>query len=266
MRLVASMIVRNEMNRYLPMCIGSLAEFCDEIRVFDDGSTDGTFEWLAVHPKVAVLQQPTSTFFEHEGNARQAALRWTLELTPRPTHILTIDADEFVSDGAALRRKLEHEDHWANPRQLQAWTLDMLEVWRADEDCLCIRCDGGWKAHPVPAVFTVPDRPGPDFRIQNRQLACGRTPIEVNRLSARGGMSRLDVDLLHFGWACEPDRPARHERYAVADGGRFHQSTHLNSILWPDNKVRLSAYDWPSGLAAVHDALVARSNPRTVVG
>jgi glycosyltransferase involved in cell wall biosynthesis len=46
-KLIASLIVRNELKRYLEPCVAHLLEFCDEIRVLDDRSDDGTREWLA---------------------------------------------------------------------------------------------------------------------------------------------------------------------------------------------------------------------------
>ena len=54
MRLVASLIGRNELSRYLVPCIESLQEFCDEIRVVDDYSTDGSFQWLSEQENVVV--------------------------------------------------------------------------------------------------------------------------------------------------------------------------------------------------------------------
>lgn len=217
-KLVASLIVHNELDRYLLPCVEALGSFCDEIRVWDDGSTDGTREALARYPCVEVAGTPESAFYDHEGKARQAALEWALE--GKPTHVLAIDADELILEGEQLRAELARGE---------AWSLCMREVWRARDHALEIRQDGGWCEHPVSMVWRVPARMG-RWQMPNRVLACGRVPAPVATLRARF----TDVAVYHFGWACKADRQARYDRYAKHDGGRFHRSSHLESILWPD--------------------------------
>lgn len=243
MKLVASLIVKDEANRYLEPCVQHLLEFCDEVRAYDDGSTDGSDE-LMDSLGVKVARDPESTFFQHEGNARNRSLQWTLE--GQPSHVLAIDADEFVSDGAAVRRACEGAG--------AVWSLEMLEVWRAFDECLCVREDGGWRSHPVPVLWQVPDRPSSLWRIADRALACGRVPVPVDRLAHAAVTT--DASLLHFGWANQAERVARHHRYAVADGGRFHRSTHLDSILWPDDQVGMRPVDWPPGLNVYLDRIL----------
>src|SRR5262245_21066405 len=121
-KLVASMIVRNELGRYLRPCINALLGYCDEIRVLDDGSDDGTYEYLSESPLTRVLRNDGPTFFEHEGAARQRLYEWTLQA--QPTHILAIDADEFVEDGHRLRGQLD--------LARAAWSLCIQEIWQAD--------------------------------------------------------------------------------------------------------------------------------------
>ena len=236
MRLVASMITRNELGRYLRPSIAHLREFCDEIRVLDDASDDGTCEWLCEQRGVALAVNEGPSMFEHEGRARQKLLEWTLAAAP--DYVLAIDADEFVTDGAALRRSAEAGG--------EALTLVMREVWKAGES-LWTREDGGWRAHPVPILWRVPPGNPKRLRILDRALACGREP-EAVRAAARRGMRPSGADVLHFGWAREEEREARYRRYAEADGGRFHASAHLNSILWPEERVKLEARPWPEGL------------------
>ena len=219
MKLVASLIVHNELGRYLVPCVQSLASFCDEIRVWDDGSTDGTREALARHPAVKVTGTDERRFFDHEGLARQAALEWTMEANP--THVLAIDADELILEGEKLRAQLEHSE---------VWSLCMREVWKARRETLEIRQDGGWCEHPVPILWRVPRMLSNRWRIPNRALASGRTPAPVSHLRPRF----TDVAIYHFGWACKDDRRDRYERYVRHDNGRFHRNSHIQSIMWPD--------------------------------
>lgn len=237
LRLVAGLIVRNEAHRYLRACLDSLLGFCDEIRVLDDGSTDEFREigWYD-DDRVQIMRNSEPVFFEHEGRARNQLLRWTLEA--RPTHVLAIDADEFVGDGVKLRGLCV--EHGASVR---AFSLCMMEVWKADSSSLWTREDGGWCSHEVPVVWKVPRERGRGWAIADRALACGRVPVAVHRQRA----VYAGTELLHMGWCNPAERQARYDRYAKHDGGRFHASAHLQSIMWPDARVRLEQQPWPPG-------------------
>lgn len=231
MNLVASMIVRNEMGRYLEPCIRHLQDFCDEIRVVDDASDDGTFEWLAVQEQVVVTGDMKPRFYVHEGQARQRLLDWTLEA--KPTHILVIDADEFVVGSDVLRANLiAHPD-------TPIWALKIEEIWRADMQNLHVREDGGWRTHPLPCVFNA--QPGIRLEMMNRKLAVRRIPTHFQQLRAQ----ESGASLLHFGWTDPANRRARYDRYHEHDRGRFHSGHHLRSILWDDRRVVLRRRLWP---------------------
>jgi len=234
--LVASLIVRNERHRYLEPCIRHLQEFCDEIRVLDDASSDWTLEWLEGQDKVAVMPSIASGFYAHEGRTRQRLLDWTLQA--HPTHVLAVDADEFVTDGQQLRAAAD------DGSPVGVWSLAMEEVWNADENGLSVRVDGGWRPHQCPILYAVGPR---RLRILDRQLACGREPISV-RANARRA-SDTGVSVLHFGWVNREQRQARYQRYVEADGGKFHASTHLRSIMFPDKRIRFQQRGWPTGLS-----------------
>lgn len=220
MKLVASLIVHNEVDRYLRECVAALRDFCDEVAIWDDGSTDKPGQAVGRLKGVRVHRAPESAFYNHEGDARWHALQWAAQ--EGATHILAIDADELVLDGAGLREKLEHSG--------VVWSLCMREVWRAREHLLEIRQDGGWCEHPRPMVFQVAGR---SLKLHNRKLGCGRVPAWCDTVRP----VFTDIPVYHFGWACQADRQARWERYQVHDGGKYHRSSHLDSILWPDMDV-----------------------------
>ena len=234
-KLVASMIVRNELGRYLEQSVGHLLEYVDELRILDDASTDGTSEWLTeVHDeRMKVKRLDQSGFYEHEGRTRQRLLDWTLEADP--TYILAIDADEFVADPQMVRA--------ACTGTTPVWTLSMEEVWELDGDCLCIREDGGWRSHPV-AILWWPQG-GVEWSIRDTALACGRVPHVVGR---QHGAPPTGTEVLHFGWANEGERERRHQRYVAHDQGRYHAGHHLDSIMWRDERVELRGREWPAAL------------------
>lgn len=254
MKLIASMIVRNELGRYLEPCLRSLLGFCDEVRILDDASDEPgwphALNGILGGERVVVKRSERPMFFAHEGQARNELLTWTL--AGQPTHVLAIDADEFVSHGQAVRDACE-----ANQGP-GSWALMMEEVWKADARSLYTREDGGWRKHPVGVLWRVP--PGRvaqsgAWRIMNRKLACGREPLAVRRLRA----VPVRASILHMGWANIAERRARYERYVTHDNGSFHARQHLDSIMWPDRKVRLRRRPWPENLDAA--AILARTRP-----
>lgn len=234
MRLVASVILDEEVERgrYLDVFLDHLHDFCDEIVVARDGE-DGI------------------DFFAHEGRARQQLLELTF--AAEPTHVIAVDADEFVADGPGLRTLI------AGSPAASVWPLEMLEVWELDDDGLCVRVDGGWRPHVVPACWRVPDRLDASWRIRDRALACGRVPQPVDT----GGQRRPVTEILHFGWANPAERQTRYDRYATHDGGRFHASRHLESILWPCDRMQLRPYEWPDALAAHRPEISRRAGAVT---
>ncbi len=244
MKLVASLIIHNELARYLEPCIAHLLDFCDEVCVVDSASTDQSQYHLRSMKRVAFWRLAHNCFYEHEGQARQNLIDFTLAQSP--THVLSIDADELISDGAALRARLE-----AEPDQ-PVWQLNIEEIWTANEH-LFAREDGGWRTHGVPFLWKAPPA-GQRWTMRDRKLACGRIPTQVVQ---QGGRAKpVGVSLLHFGWTDPATRQARYDRYTKHDGGRFHASRHLQSILWADSRVKLRQRPWPEG--AVFDELRTR--------
>lgn len=239
MKLVASMPVHNERGRYLEAAIPHLLDYCDEVRVLDDYSDDGSGEWLADQDGVEVKQNARASWREHEGEMRQALLDWTLE--GKPTHVLAIDADEFVPRGRRLRQLLE-----ANPGQL-AFSLRMVEVWDRSGNPWRIRADGGWRPHHATICYRAPRSRElrtrqREWSMRRRKLAGGRVPHIVGNAAQRGRSLRTRLDIVHLGWSLPVERKVRAARYEELDGGRYHAGDHLASMLAPDPDCELRSY------------------------
>jgi hypothetical protein len=226
MKLVASIPARNELTRYLPRVLDAL-DFCDEIRVLDDGSVDGTFEYLEEREGVTVKRNTETSWREHEGQFRRHLQDFTLEA--EPTHILAIDADELIPDGSRIRDALDGE----------VFTLRMVELWALDPPTA--RHDGGWRPHEKPMLYRVPQKMTQEWRIHGRAMACPRVPPAVRKRTRRA--TSLEADVLHLGWANPAERQERFDRYAELDGGKFHAGAHLRSILLPDEACDLRPYE-----------------------
>jgi glycosyltransferase involved in cell wall biosynthesis len=238
MKLVASAIVRNEASRYLLPWLKHLLTFCEEVRLLDDGSTDGTFELARLHDNVEVTLNHGPAFFEFESEARNTLLDWTMR--GEPDYVLAIDADEFVGDTQTLRALLMMQP-------AEVYSLIMREVWKVDGDQVGLRVDGLWGDRRCPILWHAPRvLRGQRWKIPRRKLACGREPQAVRRAGAR----RTGIGIYHFGWVREQERMQRAARYFEHDGGRFHADRHLRSILWGDERVRLNWVPWPPSIPA----------------
>lgn len=252
MRLVASVVVRNELSRYLDLALTHLLSFCDGVVVLDDSSDDGTYEHLHAlecdDERIYVTRTESPSFYVHEGQTRQQLLNATFAVDP--DWVLSIDADEFVSDPDRITHVCE------NRSSQDVYTLTMEEVWNVDPDALWIRHDHQWKPRRCPILWRVPKVKTGAWMIPNVKLACGREPLQVRRTrSFTSGSS-----ILHFGWANESERQQRYERYVEHDKGKFHRNAHLESIMWPAERVLLKSRPWPAGLAAVREGISARAN------
>ncbi len=252
MKLVASAVVRNEAGRYLEPWLTHLLTFCDEVRLLDDGSTDGTVALATDFEGVHVQPNRGPAFFEMESAVRNELLRWTM--LGDPTYVLSIDADEFVGDTVALRAKAL-EGH-------PVYSLTMREVWKVDGPQLVgeptamgLRVDGAWGDRFCPILWQAPPvLRGQRWEVPRRKLACGREPMAVRRAPSK----RTGIGVYHFGWTRERDRRARAARYFEHDGGRYHADKHLQSILWPDEQVKINWVPWPLSVpAAAGDRAVA---------
>lgn len=257
MKLTASLILRNELDRYLSLCIDSLLGYVDEIRVLDDGSTDGWYEtlrpgWGKEGDRVIVERHAARVSdepdFHRHAAARNRLLQFTLE--GKPTWVLAIDADEFVTDGGKLREICEGT---AGPTSVLS--LVIAEVWEACEETLCIRQDGGWKAHPIGCLWR-PDRFRSELALKDHGHATGRVPEAIYRVPS----SPTGQDLLHFGWTNVPERTERFKRYDVGDGGKFHAAAHIASIMWGNDRVKMEAYPWPAWPEAMRAQLFAKAS------
>lgn len=254
MNLCASLIVRDELDRYLGPCLDALLEFCDTICVLDDSSTDGWQEtlrpgWGAAGARVTVREHTVAdrnahTSFHLHAAARTALMRFTLETDA--DYVLAIDADEFVTDGAAVRKACD--------RRPEAVSSVITEVWEACDDLLCTREDGGWRQHLIANVWSAARFRGEVLKLTDRGTATGRVPDIVHRAK----VVHSGAHTLHFGWANRADRAERFARYGGPNEG--HASAHVKSIMWPDELVTLKPASWPVWPEGLRDQVLERAN------
>lgn len=227
MRLLATMVVRNEARRYLDSVLTWLVRnVTPYVAVFDDGSDDETVAIARDYGCiVGVRRTPTPVFLDDESMVREAAWRH-LETVLNPQAgewVLSIDADEFlVADTIDEADAILDVIGRANNEQADAIMTPRYEVFGFDVDGTPqVRTDGWWSQcidHRL-----VRWMGGGSFTRQ--ALAGGSLPSYV-----RSSVFDKRIGILHLGYATEEDRRAKHARYLGREG---HGRDHIDSILTP---------------------------------
>lgn len=190
--------------RHLPGFVANVAPQVDGIIALDDGSRDGSAEFLAETPGVIELLRVPSNrpAWDELGNHRalvDVALRHGAEW------IICVDVDE----------RLEHEFRRRAHRVIQrggvfgysAYAVRLRELWDSRD---AFRVDGVWGKKAVARLF----RARPDHEFDTRPLHGFKPPLQALR---NGRYPLADLNIYHLGMLKGDDRLARRRRYELAD-------------------------------------------------
>lgn len=237
-RIIASLVVRDEAERYLGAVLNHLWSFVDDIFVYDDASEDDSAAVAKEHGAVVEIRPAHyPSFLEHEGQFRHdALLAMQSHMQPvRGDWIFVPDADEFLvsSSVASSVSKWNLRSDLIASMYSGAINFHVREVF--DVDALgvpLVRTDGYWgdiyqlKMYAWESMGVFPDK----------RLACGSVPLYVNNRTA---VVMEDLNLLHYGYARAEDRVQKYARYFGAPG---HNVTHIDSILRPPSLQHWDGY------------------------
>lgn len=228
MRIVGSIVIRNEADRYLEPCLDYMTSFLDAVFVWDDQSTDQSVEIAVGYPNTQVVVRPDEvpSFLEHEGQFRYAAWKAMEQDLVKPDDwVMSFDADEFlVVDTGKPRAALERAVKHAESRAAVGVVLPVPEVFSYEMGMAQVRVDGQWAQVRGPRLFKYL----PEGDWNNKPMGCGSEPTYV----AKGPLSSNNegLHLLHFGYAIWEDRAAKYDRYSsLANHG--HANAHIESII-----------------------------------
>ncbi|HJS83555.1 MAG TPA: glycosyltransferase family 2 protein [Nitrososphaera sp.] len=219
MKLIANMIGRNEVNRFLPEVLKHLVDVVDDIVFTDDASTDDTpLVAGKIGAHVKVLSEPL--FSIDEGRLRSLAWEHLSEFAKRGDWILAIDCDELFYQSVDVRMLMEQYEY-------DVLGVTFYHMW----DPINYRIDKAWAPTISSRLFRF--FPGGEFR--QRRLACGSEPTYVTELIRRRKVLwHSGLVMQHLGYMRDEDKMSKYQRYMELDGGDFHARAHLESILDPE--------------------------------
>lgn len=213
--IIGSMVIKNEIDRYLEASLTRLLASCQKVFVADDYSDDGSAE-LAEKLGATVWRNDGVSFKENESAFRQRA--WdkmgTLFKLKETDWILSVDADEYFIGTLPKLKQLASEAKHRN-----CFSLPIPEVWQAEP--LQIRVDGFWRGNYNRRIAKYTR----DVKFRDVPMGCGSVPYF-------GPSTELSMQLgiLHFGYAEEEDRKIKHEFYKSLPS-HGHNQGHIDSII-----------------------------------
>ena len=202
-RLLALVAVRDGM-RYLPGFVANVAPQVDGIVALDDGSSDGSAEFLEqITAVLELLRIPRDrATWDEPGNHRalvEAALRH------RADWLLCVDVDERLE--REFRVRADRVIRRGRLLGCSAYAVRLRELWDSPD---AYRVDGIWGRKAVARLF----RARADHEFDPRPLHGHKAPLQTRRF---GSYWLADLNLYHLGMLQADDRLARRRRYELAD-------------------------------------------------
>jgi hypothetical protein len=216
-RVVAHLVVRDEMHRWLGPCLERLVRQFDTVTVFDDGSTDGSAEYArAVGCVVGHRPDHVPAFLEHEAACREYAWSWMIdavELDPDDI-VVALDADEIISGDRHTIRSI------VSLSSACRFVCAIDEIFSVDAAGTPLRrVDGQWGRINGVRIARV----GRQREFRSQRLGCGSVPAATGEWA-----TTALIVIRHLGYLRPEDRRAKFDRYI---GRREHRQQHVRSIL-----------------------------------
>ncbi len=211
-RVLALLQFHNEM-RYLPGYFQNVPAQVDGIIALDDGSTDGSGDFVAQQPSVlGLIRLPASephVWNEPENRRRliEAALQHT------PDWLIAVDADERLERD--FRERAVREIWRAEARGYGVYYVRLRELWDHPDT---YRVDGLWGRKRRNRLFKA----RPDHSYDMRALHGSWAPLNGKRRFRL--KHRADLIIYHLKMIHRQDRIERQQRYQTLDPDRQWQA------------------------------------------
>ena len=203
----------------------------DELIVYDDGSTDGSYEYIKKFTKNIIKGKRNE--FHRELFHKELLLKKALKF--KPDFIFYLDADEVFSKGG--REKLEEVCDWMIKEDLDGASFHKINLWRSKSwqriDSLF---DIGWFVH----LWRV--KHGMSYGVIKEGLHQNPCPKTVRKIKRNH-----ELAILHFGFSDIKNIAYKYMTYKNHDQRGYNDLDRLID----EQKLKLKKVDWklfPSGL------------------
>ena len=194
--------------RWIKQSIESIYDFCDEIIILDDNSTDDTKNICTQFDKVVDIHTKTDSSFDE---ARDRNFLLNMALKRKPDVLLSLDGDEiFLPDsGKIIREEIDilYPD-------VQVFEFQLFTLW---DNPIQIRFDGAFSSFWQKRMFRLKDQPT-DLRINESpypgNLHCGSIP---NNTMGIEHPVRSNAKIFHCASLDESLRNEKYEWYISKD-------------------------------------------------
>lgn len=215
-RILALLQFHNEM-RYLPDYFRNVAPQVDGIVALDDGSTDGSGEFVATQPSVVQLIRLAPRSPHRWDEPRNRRLLVQAALRHAPDWLLAVDADERLE--RRFRERAFAETARAERAGYLAYAVKFRELWGTPD---AYRADGLWGRKAQARFFKA----RADHEFDPRPLHSHWAPLNSRHA---GRYPHADLILYHLRMIHPEDRRARQAR---------------NQLLDPDHRYQAVGYDY----------------------
>jgi glycosyltransferase involved in cell wall biosynthesis len=177
-------------------CLDNMKTFCDEIAVYDDGSSDNSVEIASRYSRHIILADHND--FEGELFAKQLLLDQVLRL--EPDWIFWLDADEVVQEDATMRiRELCALGDLAG---IDAFDFHEINLWNSESTCrIDSLYDQGWFRRLWRNNGRLHFRPARG--VHKEQFPQNLSVVQ-----------KCEVKVIHYGFLRREDRLRKYRRYA----------------------------------------------------